>query len=244
MYVYNIGNKGNEGKFMDSKIVFGKMLDYYRKQKGWTMDELGKQVGKTKSAVSRWISGENYPKMDEVERLTELFNTDVETLIFGATNIIEGAKNAEESAEKDYYDFFDVNIAAGGIEAIERIYKEEDDVEQIEISDEIMGRYAGCGDLFFTRLNGDSMNKVIPDKSLIAIKKLNNHNEYCNDDIVMFSYDDGYSVKRFFNDKENEQIIFSPESTVRGFHDIVVPYELASNLKMLGKVVLYIVNLD
>ncbi|WP_445448748.1 LexA family transcriptional regulator [Enterococcus faecalis] len=228
---------------MTSKIVFGEMLDYFRKQKGWTMDELGKQVGKTKSAVSRWVSGENYPKMDEVERLTKLFDTDVETLIFGA-NFSKNTEDTEKKIDTWLYDFYDVGIAAGSVETVECIYKEYDDVEQIEIADEIMGRYAGRCDIFFTRINGESMNKIIPDCSLIAVKKLHYFTEYRNDDLVLFSYDNGYSVKRFFNDEENKQLIFRPESTVKEFHDIVVPYEEANDLSFLGKVILYIVNMD
>lgn len=68
---------------MESKIIFGQMLDYFRKQNNMTMEELGKRMGKTKSAVSRWISGDNYPKVDDIEKLTKIFNTDVETLVFG-----------------------------------------------------------------------------------------------------------------------------------------------------------------
>lgn len=68
---------------MESKIVFGEMLNYFRKEKGWTMEELGMKMGKTKSAVSRWASGSNYPKVDDIEKLVQLFDTDVQTLVFG-----------------------------------------------------------------------------------------------------------------------------------------------------------------
>jgi hypothetical protein len=68
---------------MESKIVFGEMLNYFRKEKGWTMEELGMKMGKTKSAVSRWVSGSNYPKVDDIEKLVQLFDTDVQTLVFG-----------------------------------------------------------------------------------------------------------------------------------------------------------------
>ena len=68
---------------MESKIVLGEMLNYFRKEKGWTMEELGMKMGKTKSAVSRWVSGSNYPKVDDIEKLVQLFDTDVQTLVFG-----------------------------------------------------------------------------------------------------------------------------------------------------------------
>lgn len=69
---------------MTSKIIFGEMVDYFRQQHSMTMEDLGKAMGKTKSTISRWISGERYPKIEEVEKLAEIFNTDVETILFGA----------------------------------------------------------------------------------------------------------------------------------------------------------------
>lgn len=40
---------------MKSKIIFGQMIDYYRKQEGLTMEALGRELGRTKSSISRWI---------------------------------------------------------------------------------------------------------------------------------------------------------------------------------------------
>lgn len=68
---------------MESKIIFGQMLDHYRKERNLTMEDLGKIFGKTTSTISRWISGERSPKMAEVELIAEYFNIDVETLVFG-----------------------------------------------------------------------------------------------------------------------------------------------------------------
>ncbi|WP_353737420.1 helix-turn-helix transcriptional regulator, partial [Megamonas sp.] len=37
------------------------MLDFFRQEKNMTMEELGAYLGRNKSTVSRWISGERYP---------------------------------------------------------------------------------------------------------------------------------------------------------------------------------------
>ncbi|WP_416037691.1 helix-turn-helix domain-containing protein [Lactococcus formosensis] len=65
-------------------IKFPQMVDYFRKEKGWTMKELANKMGKTESAVSRWISGDNSPKMEDVHALAKLFDTDIDTLVYGA----------------------------------------------------------------------------------------------------------------------------------------------------------------
>lgn len=67
----------------ESKIIFGQMIDYFRKQNNLTMEELGQKLGKATSSISRWVSGERYPKIDEIEQIANFFNTDIYTLIFG-----------------------------------------------------------------------------------------------------------------------------------------------------------------
>ncbi|WP_428815231.1 helix-turn-helix domain-containing protein [Lactococcus lactis] len=65
-------------------IKFPQMVDYFRKEKGWTMKELANKMGKTESAISRWISGDNSPKMEDVHALAKIFDTDIDTLVYGA----------------------------------------------------------------------------------------------------------------------------------------------------------------
>lgn len=72
---------------MKREIKFGEMLDFFRQEKNMTMEELGAYLGRNKSTVSRWISGERYPKIEEVEQIVSFFDTDVETLLFGANKI-------------------------------------------------------------------------------------------------------------------------------------------------------------
>ena len=67
----------------ESKIIFGQMIDYFRKQNNLTMEELGQKLGKATSSISRWVSGERYPKIEEIEQIANFFNTDIYTLIFG-----------------------------------------------------------------------------------------------------------------------------------------------------------------
>lgn len=59
------------------------MIDYFRRQNNLTMEELGQKLGKAKSSISRWVSGERYPKIEEIEQIANFFNTDIYTLIFG-----------------------------------------------------------------------------------------------------------------------------------------------------------------
>lgn len=61
----------------------GFMINYYRKSLNLTLEELGKKLNKSPSAVSRWISGDRSPMVDDLIRLTELFDVDLDTLLYG-----------------------------------------------------------------------------------------------------------------------------------------------------------------
>ncbi|MFS1016805.1 helix-turn-helix domain-containing protein [Enterococcus casseliflavus] len=139
------------------------------------------------------------------------------------------------------YNFFDTSVAAGLPTSIEAF--EEDHVEQIAIPDYAMGKYSGMTDIFFTKTNGDSMNNVIPSGSLIAVKKIEDFSDLKNEDIVVFSNDNEFSVKRFFNDKQNKRLVFRPDSNNITFTDLIVKYDDAKDLRIYGKVVVYIVQL-
>lgn len=69
------------------KVKLPEMIDYYRKENRWTMKELGLRMGKSESAISRWIKGERSPMVEDVDKLAELFNASVEELMFGKVPI-------------------------------------------------------------------------------------------------------------------------------------------------------------
>ncbi|MGS3162271.1 LexA family transcriptional regulator [Enterococcus sp. MFKCC-BF.UR33] len=139
------------------------------------------------------------------------------------------------------YNFFDTSVAAGIPSSVEAF--DQDHIEQIAIPDYAMGKYAGYQDVFFTKVNGDSMNNVIPNGSLIAVKKVMSCEELKDGDIVVFSNDNEFSVKRYINDQQNKRIIFRPDSSNISFTDIVVNYDDTKYVQIYGKVVVYIVQL-
>lgn len=69
-----------------NEIHLGEMINYYRKQNGWTMKQLGEKMGKTESAVSLWISNKRSPMVDDLDKLSKLFNVSPEILMFGNNN--------------------------------------------------------------------------------------------------------------------------------------------------------------
>ena len=103
-----------------------------------------------------------------------------------------------------------------------------------------MGKWAGQDDIFIMKVNGESMNNVMPHGSLIAVKPIEAH-QIKDGDIVVYSDGGDYSVKRFYRDEN--RLIFRPDSSDPSFYDYVTDIN-NDELIIHGKVVVYIVELD
>lgn len=133
------------------------------------------------------------------------------------------------------------DIAAGALATVNAVL--ENEVTFIPIPEMFLGlsRY-GSEELIAFRVNGDSMNKIIPHGSTVVAKKIDTENVK-DDDVVIFSHDGQYSMKRFRRDVQDRVLIFSPESTNKKFRDAVVPYITENDLKIYAKVIWYGVSL-
>lgn len=198
------------------------------KEKRITKLELAKIAGVSESTVGKWTLEKATPRMGAVQKISDYFN-------------IPKAYILEEDSttvypHSFYYNHFDTPISAGLPDHVEAVT----DVDKIEIPDSIMGKHAGQKDIFITRVNGESMNRIIPDCSLIAVKPIDIH-QIKQGDIVVYSDNGDYSVKRFY--KNEDQLIFRPDSNDDSFFDYITSTD-NTNLKIHGKVVVYIVELD
>ena len=217
---------------MNSSKEVMEMILELAKEKKISMSQLAEKVGVAKSSLSRYKNGEREFPINDIGKYASVLNVSVEYLL---------GLNSEEKQKESRYNYYPVSISAGLPINVDGITN--DDVEQISIPDSVMKNHAGSKDVFFMKTNGESMNNVIPHDSLIAVKHTDISN-LSDGDIVVYSCDHEYAVKRFYNDKANKRFIFKPDSTDLSFIDNVVTYEESKNLKLYGKVVLYIVNLD
>src|SRR5690625_7257549 len=74
--------------------------------------------------------------------------------------------------------------------------------------------------------------------SIVALDRLK------DGDIVVYSNEYEYSVKYFYDDKENKRYVFRPHSFDRVFADDIYEYDKVDSIQIQGKVVLFIVDLD
>jgi len=233
---YDIMSNIKEVNFMKTDVskYVGQQIRYYRKLNNLTQKELGMKIGVKHNTISSYENGTNEPDQDLLFLMAEIFKISINDLFPSIENVYDNCAEFE-------YDLLPVSVSAGipsGIDSVKKV-----DVEKIKIPDIVMGRYAKRRDIWFMRVNGDSMNKIIPHGSLIAVKSVE-LNDLKNNDIVVFSNGYEYSTKRFYNDTQNERFIFKPDSTELCFTDYEISYKNSNELKIHGKVVIYIAELS
>lgn len=207
----------------------GERIKQRRKELKFSADKLGELIGKNRATIYRYENNEieNMP-YDVVEPLAKALKVSPSYLM-GWEN-----KDSLVFAETSY-PYINAAISAGAAETVDCITEEL----QLTIPDSIMGKHAGSSDIKMMRVNGESMNRVIPDKSLIAVKKM--PIDHIKDgDIVVYNDNYEYAVKRIY--RSGERIIFRPDSHNHSFTEYHTNAD--EHLDIIGKVVVYIVELD
>jgi len=208
-----------------------KVIKELREEKGLSLSEFARRINIPKSTLSRYESLEREFPINDVEKYANAL--DVSPLYLLG---VDGNKNLSAHV----YKYYKAGISAGLPETIEAVYK-TDELAEIEIPDVFMNGYAGHDDILILNVNGNSMDNVIPHGSLVAIKPCEVDNLKRND-IVVFSDNGDFSMKRYINDEVNRRIIFRPDSTDDVFTDIIIGYDNLADVRIWGKVVAAVIN--
>lgn len=207
----------------------GKIIKSRREDLKLSQQEVADHVGVSKSIVSRWENGEvRNMGIDKIKSLCKILSIDPLTLI---NNDIEDLTKTLGYSE---YPYIPNPVAAGIPESIEGIM----DLPKIPLPDELLGKYAKNKNLIIMKVNGESMNKVIENGSIIGVLTEISPYELKNGDLVVFNHDYEYSLKRYYN--LGDKIVFKPDSTDLSFTDII--YNSDENIEIVGKVIMSSTN--
>lgn len=70
-------------------MSFADNLIYLRQHYGVTQEGLAEQLGVSRQTISKWESGANYPEMDKLLQLCDLFHTNMDDLMRGSVQVIK-----------------------------------------------------------------------------------------------------------------------------------------------------------
>ena len=64
-------------------MMFSQNLQYLRKEKNMTQEQLAEKLEVSRQAVSKWEAGSAYPEMDKIIVMCRMFDIDMDTLVNG-----------------------------------------------------------------------------------------------------------------------------------------------------------------
>lgn len=70
-------------------MQFAENLISFRKQRGWSQEELGNQIHVTRQTISKWEMGQSTPELEKLVELSKLFSMSLDELV-GLSETVEG----------------------------------------------------------------------------------------------------------------------------------------------------------
>lgn len=210
-------------------------IRYFRKLRNLSQDEIAKRLGyKSFTTIQKWETGMAEPPVGKLYELADILRVSI-------MDLLKDNLDAEEklTVSTNSYHYVPASVSAGALTTIDAI----NFMPTISIPDFMMGRYAGNKNILLMAVNGESMNSVIQNGSVIAILTNIELPDIHDGDIVVIKNGGDYTVKRFYNDKQHQEFVFKPDSSDMAFRDIIFSYENTDDLYLIGKVVMYNVTL-
>lgn len=199
---------------MSRNIVFGKMVEKYMRMNNLTMKELGEKVGRGESTVSMWISNKSTPPMGIVQKLADIFGVTTDTMIFGESDSLKEMK----IEFNDYFPLhYSTNLSAGTLD--ELLDSEPDAVVYVPIIFQMKRNR-----LHAFKVNGTSMNNVIPDGSIVVAESVTTLDDLKDGTIVVAWVNGTSTVKRLY--AGNHQITLMPDSTDKSHQPILIDTDI------------------
>ena len=217
---------------MNKKIVVGKMIRFFLDENNMTMKELGKKLGKTESTVSKWISGKSTPLAKDLSKMTNIFNVDIETLLYGGqeeilSKIIKATSNLDSNRQECVYNFAKAQLEDQKGQS-DNVFEMHRSFHEIKLAGIVS---AGTGEFqtddaaketvpyygtipahdYALRVNGDSMSPMLENHQIIFVRKSNGAELHTGQIIVAMLNGDSYVKKIDLNNHCVKLVSLNPK---------------------------------
>lgn len=183
--------------------------------------EIARRIGASRSALNGWLNGEYEANSENIYKLARLFDV-TEAWLLGYVDERQEISVSEPASDNLLLPL--LNVSAGN---------EESDISQINEKVECPSHLSHHkNNLFAIRVNGESMNKVLPNNSIVICVKSDEKPQ--NGQIVVYKNGSDYNLK-LFTETEN-LVIFEPMSFDDSYESIVYKKSDDIDIKIIGTV--------
>ncbi|MFC0015863.1 MULTISPECIES: helix-turn-helix domain-containing protein [Allobacillus] len=89
-------------------MFFGDKLKKEREKKGWSQDYLAEKIYVSRQSVSKWETGKNYPSIEVIINLSDLFGVTIDELLRSDEELKEKViRDSKQLAHPKWKTFFD-----------------------------------------------------------------------------------------------------------------------------------------
>ncbi|SLM97819.1 LexA repressor [Brachybacterium faecium] len=211
-------------------MTIGERMKLRRNELKISADLVAEKLGVSRSTIFRYEKG-------EIEKLPTNILSSIAEILKTTPSYLMGWEEQHPTASPQMIDLpLYGDVAAGALAEMESV--DVWDVENIQLPIQLFPSLSSYTNLFAMRVNGDSMDKVIPDNSLVVVKACEDY-VYKDGDIVVFSYNGEYSLKRYRPNAMKGFILFEADSHNPDFQDIPINKENMPEARIYGKVIFY-----
>lgn len=225
-------------------MFLGEIIKKYRTEYQLSQREFAKRAGISYTYISALEKNKDYrtgkpisPTLETVRDVAKGMNIQVDDLLKVLDDEQELTLNAQNNSQKSMLDdlkdkLFLIPIV-GRVPAGEPLLAEEN-IEGYLPIDPIMYNLSSPDNLFFLKVVGESMNKVVADGSFVLVKK----QDYAEtgDVVVAIVNGDNEATLKRFKDLENNFIMLEPDSTYAEFAPRIVNLR-DTEFRIIGKVI-------
>ncbi|WP_404444292.1 helix-turn-helix domain-containing protein [Sutcliffiella horikoshii] len=95
-------------------MVFSEKLKVERNNKGWSQEDLAKQLFVSRQSVSKWENGQSFPSIEIIIRLSDLFEITIDELLISDEELKQKViKDSKQLAHPKLKFLFDVLFLIG-----------------------------------------------------------------------------------------------------------------------------------
>ena len=84
-------------------MELGNQIKHYRNEKGLSQEELAERIFVTRQSISNWENNKNYPDINSLVLLSEVFEISIDNLIKGDLEQMKKEINSEEVKKLNFY---------------------------------------------------------------------------------------------------------------------------------------------
>lgn len=197
-------------------------LKFLREEKNLLQEELGKIIGVSGRSIGNYETGNRDMSTKIQKKLANFFNVSIDYLV----------GNSDDRKPNTNSNLFLIPVL-GKVPAGEPVIAEEH-IESYLPIEPSMYNLTSPENLFFLKVQGESMNKVVPNGSYVLVRK----QDYCdNNDVVVaiVNGDNEATLKRYKQIDENF-IMLEPDSTFTEFTSRIINLK-ETEFKIIGKVI-------